>query len=282
MKKINLEHELLENNRKLRERLAIAAPGNPVSEVKGLIEYGNVEDTKILNNLGINSLNMRLMEGYGNSVVMEKIEKATNHTVIHISNIQDLCLKYRLRLLQVKNYTGAIPTDIAVNIKELQRAKQISSEGKFKQFEEHQLQTEFYIMASSKMFKLEEREKVKEGISLAGRFRRFNNFLKMLAEDPILFYKQDDEHYVIVRKWGVDFSIFRRVLGLITQNQIKFLLTILTVSLLIGGLFIAKITNNNNFALLFYIIVDICICGISCSQIHENFYTENNWRSTTK
>lgn len=270
MQKVNLEHELLEKNRKLREQLRIAAPEDAVSEVKGLIGYGNLEDSKILNNLGINSVNMKLQEGYGNALVMEKIEKATNLTVIHVSQIKELCLKYKLRLLPVKNYIGVIPSDIVQNIKALQQSKRESSDGRFQSFDEHQLQTEFYIMAPAKMFKLQEREKIAR-----------KNIFKMISEyfsDPIMFYRQDENHYAIVRKWGVDFSVLRRVLGFITQNTSNLLLTLITLTLFIGGLMIWSLSNSP-YAVLLFIIVDICSCGVITANIHKNFYSENNWNS---
>lgn len=270
--KVNLEHELLERNRKQREQLK-ATTEDSVQAVKGLLEYNSLEDSKILNSLGINSVNMRLQEGYGNSLVMEKIETATKHTVVHISEIQYLCLKYRLRLLQVCNYVGVIPSDIVQNIKELQEAKRISSGGKFQEFDTHQLKTEFYVMAPAKMFDLQAREK-----------KARVNIFKIIAsyfQDPILFYRDSEEHWVIVRKWGSDFSIFRRILGFITQDQTTFFFSLITLLLLVGGCILAYFTTNP-FIVMFYIFASLGVAGIIAAQVHNNFYSSNNWRSTIK
>lgn len=278
MKKVDLLEELKENSKQQREMLALgnAERGVDISEIKGLLEYKTLEDSFILNNLGVNSMNMKLQENKGKLIEMEKIEHATKHTVIHVDEIKRLCMKYRLRFLQTQNYVGVIPSDIVQNIREFETAKR-ESNSKFNRFDEHQLKTEFYIMAPGKMFNLKEREKE---VDSPGVFKRFTSGFADYFQDPILFYKESDNHYVFMRKWGNDFTILRMLLGFTMKNSLNFFITALIASIVlsIGVYFLATLQLS-----IISLLVLICLTGIITNMLsEEEVFSADNWRSLTK
>jgi hypothetical protein len=273
MLKVNLEKEV---RRQAAETKTNLNPENvDLKEIKGLLEYKSLEDSFILNNLGINSLNAQIQEDKGKLLIMEKIEKATNLTVVHVNDIQKLCEKYRLRFLPTNRYKGIIPTDIITNIKALEESKR-ENHANFTKFDQYQLKNEFFILAPVKMFKLDEKVVVQKESRIGRAIRDFWAYWN----DPILFYKEDDQHYVIVRKWGSDFTIFRRILGLITKNQVNYFISLLIAAvILIGATFF--ITHNTDF-LLYTSLFCLSIVAFFGKLEDDNFFTKNNWCSQYK
>lgn len=272
MLKVNLEKETL--NRAAQTKVILAGGNDAISEVRGLLEYGSLEDSFIVNNLGINSLNAKLQEDKGKLIVMERIERFSNLTVVRIEDIKILAEKYRLRFLETKRYAGIIPSDIASNIKDLE--KRVSQNNpKFLKFDAHQLQTDFFVLAPEEMFKLDEREKTEGTIQRMNR--RFRNFTEAMKSDPIMFYKEDSEHYIMVRKWGNDFTIFRRALGIITYNQLNLFSTFITSLLFILGAVSRFNVQTND--LIMGLIAGVIVSSIITVSLHDNFFTKNNWKS---
>jgi hypothetical protein len=281
---VDIVKEIQAKTNNLKKSLGL--DNDAVSEVKGLLEYQTLEDSYILSNLGVNSMNTKLEENKGKLLIIEKFENIAKFTVVHISTIEDLCMKYRLRFLPSGRYTGAIPPDITTEIKQLEKNKANNDpKGNFKKFDESHLKKEFFIMAPPKMFKLEERKKVE-------RVSYFKQFITALREEPILFYREDSEHYVMVKKWGNDFTIFRRLLGTAMKSVKNLYLTVLTILLVPDLLFSTFGTNSSigsshiltavSAFFMFGIFAAIISGVIVAFSSNDQDFTDNNWNSSTK
>lgn len=274
--KVNIEKELIRNQEEINKNLG-SGTDSAVTEIKAFLEYKTLEDSFIMDNLGMNSLNAQVQKDKGKLIVMEQIEKATKFTVITEDVIKDLCMRYRLRLLPTNRYIGAFPPDITTEIKELEKNKR-ESHPKFTRFDQHQLQTEFYVLAPPSMFKLD--KVVKEP-----KVSVIRNFLKALEEEPILFYKENDNHYVLLKKWGDDFTIFRRILGFFTgkeENLVKFTMFLIAFISIISN-FIIKESIVQHFAVSGLIILAfIAIFSIIYNFVETSYFTSNNWNKNTK
>lgn len=274
--KANLEKELIRNQIEAKRSLGFGTD-SAVNQVKALLEYKTNEDSFIMNNLGLNSLNAKIQEDKGKLIVMEQIEKATKFTVINQKVIKDLCLRYRLRLLPTKHYIGAFPPDITTEIKELEKNK-AESHNRFTRFDAHQLQSDFYVLAPPSMFKLDKIIKEpKQSI--------VSKFMQALQEEPILFYKESDDHYVLLKKWGDDFTIFRRILGFFTgkeENAVKSMLFIAIFASILVNCFIKETISNHFLISGLTLLAFIAISALICCFVSGDSFTENNWNKNTE
>ena len=111
--------------------------------------------------------------------------------------IKKIAIRYRLRFLESKLFKGEIPYEAILKVKELEKKYKV----KF---------SEFKILAPASLFKLEDRNK-----------------------DPLLFAKVSENKFLLIHKWGNDLNGFRKVLAFPLCTIKNFILTFLTLSLLI-------------------------------------------------
>lgn len=171
-----------------------------VLETQKLLETAEQEDRRILNNLGLNSVNVSIENKIGAKIERERMEKDFHGRIIPLSEIKQLAIDYKLRFLNTTKFIGLLDIEVAAKIKEFSQKTNVS-------IDEHTLKTKFYILAPPESFHLNdivERAKEKE---------REEELKKRIERDPVLFYKIDDDNYRFIHKWGKDFSSFRRVLG---------------------------------------------------------------------
>lgn len=277
----DLQKELIKSQNKMKVALGLHDDGDDsLKQVRALLEYRTLEDNFILSNLGINSKNAKIEENKGKLLVMESIEKAAKFTVIHIDNIKELCMKYRLRFLPTMRYTGAFPPDITTEIKELEKNK-AQSHANFKKFDEFELKNHFFVLAPPSMFKLDKPEKVDKPRVISTRLAEFQRWLR---DEPILFYKEDETHFVLLKKWGDDFTIFRRILGLFTSKERNFFILNTSVLLLASLSFNFLMKANIGEHLLMLGFSSLIVLAISAilSIFTGNIFTDKTWNSTTK
>jgi len=93
--------------------------------------------------------------------------------IFHVDQIRDICVDYRLRFLDTKYFKNEIPTEALSEIKQLEKAHDITLRG-------------FKIVAPSKMFKLEN------------------------ADDPLLFAPIGNGYFYLIHKWGNDLTPWRK------------------------------------------------------------------------
>jgi hypothetical protein len=113
--------------------------------------------------------------------------------VLSEQEVRTLCIRYRLRCLPSRFYAGAIDPLLGRKLK-----KFLSDLGSATPSED--AQSHLYVMAPMKAFRL---TTVKH------------------QEDPVLFYRDNSGFYVMIHKWGNDFTIARRALGWLLESALR-------------------------------------------------------------
>jgi hypothetical protein len=201
MIKINLEQELLKQNRRLttpKELLFI----NEFERNAGL------ENNDALRRVGLTGA---IRKGAAVSAqvrsLMDESMKFSQGRVFHISQIQALCEKYYLRFLPTEYYAGAIDKELPTKITNFEAAFMVKCS-----------QSNTRICAPRSSFKLKERPK-----------------------DPLLFYRINEEYFYLIHKWGGDLNLSNRLRsifsgGLATRLILLFIgVAILCCGIRMGG-----------------------------------------------
>ena len=119
--------------------------------------------------------------------------------IYHISQIEKICINYRLRFLDSNLFKGDIPSEAIQQIKNLNTDHNTELKG-------------FKIMAPSKLFKLKN------------------------ADDPILMAPIGNGYYYFIHKWGNDLHPLRRFLVWPVKTLENFLFSVLVLSFITTAL----------------------------------------------
>jgi len=175
---INLEKALIKENRKLiipKELLVI----NEYEKFEALAENDALERV---------GLNANLKKGKYEKMFGVSLKKQTEQydqeRVFHISKIQAICEKYRLRFLPTKIYKGTIDEQLPIKITTFEIAHNVKFDA-----------NNTRIMAPIESFELQEKQK-----------------------DPLFFYQINSEYFYLIHKWGNDLSLFRSLLPLFENS----------------------------------------------------------------
>ncbi|MGX1024451.1 hypothetical protein [Flavobacterium sp. CS20] len=138
--------------------------------------------------------------------------------IYHISQIEKICVNYRLRFLNSNLFKGDLPQEAIQEIKRLNTEHHTELKG-------------FKIIAPSKLFKLKN------------------------ADDPILMASMGNDYYYFIHKWGDDLHPLRRFLVWPVKTLENFVFSMFALSLIItslvpNGLFMNE-NSNTEFFLLF-------------------------------
>ena len=141
------------------------------------------------------------------------------HKIYHLDQIRDVCIRFRLRFLDLKYFKNKLPESAleAVN----------SIEDKH-----NTVLTDFKIMAPSVLFRLERKD------------------------DPLLFVPIGNGYYYLIHKWGNDLHPMRSILMWPFKNIWNLLITLLGVSWIATemtpmGLF-TKTPDTTSYWMLFF------------------------------
>jgi hypothetical protein len=201
-----------------------------LNEVQNLLEYDTQRDMSILRTIGSNSSFVQSEEEKVRVMELEKKEDYFAGKVFTKEQIMKLGAKYRLKFLLSTEYTGYIDPSVVQEIKEMERSivkKRIKSRAEKEnvtveeyleqnpdktrfQLDSSDFQRRFHILAPAKLFKTE----------------KSPSFSSIPSTDPIMFYTDDDKYFRLIKKWGTDLSIFRRVLGWLGKSWQRAVLTL--------------------------------------------------------
>lgn len=197
--------------------------------------------------------------------LMERI--ATNGEVVLYSEIRMLAQRYALRFLPSSSYSSYYPHGMGQAIEDCKAKNEITS------------QVEGFILAPSKAFKLENRDPI--------LFIKPTNWMSRMVED--------DDKYYVVKKWGKDFTIFRRILGAVGPWFYTRCVTlmVLAIAAIIGLRFAMVATSNFTDSLLFIVGILVGIVGLAMPIlqmcIHQEdpggasfWYSREKWNSDRK
>lgn len=225
-----------ELNQTLEKRKEKASNNAVLSQAQKLLECDSARDINILRGIGENSTFVQSENERGELLEIEKKEQFYSGKVFTKQQIVELGAKYRLKFLNSGFFKSYIDPLVALDIKDLERKISESMEAeqaqrrnmtieeyrtqygatKF-QFDDHQLTNKFYILGHPKCF-------------ITDKKKAFTLF----APDPILFYTDDEKHFRLVRKWGSDFTVFRRLIGLVMKNPTTLFFSMFIMMALVG------------------------------------------------
>ena len=147
------------------------------------------------------------------------LDQLETHKIYHLEQIRDVCIRFRLRFLDLKYFKNKLPESAleAVN----------SIEDKH-----NTVLTDFKIMAPSVLFRLERKD------------------------DPLLFVPIGNGYYYLIHKWGNDLHPMRSILMWPFKNIWNLLITLLGVSWIATemtpmGLF-TKTPDTTSYWMLFF------------------------------
>lgn len=201
----NLEEQLYESRTKR------ISSKNILPQVQEIFDQETRREEAILEqihdgNAGINNFNLDLLE---------------SNKIFHLSDIEKLCIDYRLRFLDSTFFKGEIPYETLVRIKALEKEQQMTLKG-------------FKIVAPSKLFKLEN------------------------ADDPLMFAPMGNDYFYLIHKWGNDLHPLRKLLMWPFKHLENFIGVLLGCSFLIAllipdGLFSPQQTTTQFFMIFFFV-----------------------------
>ncbi|SHG06985.1 hypothetical protein SAMN05444483_104303 [Salegentibacter echinorum] len=141
--------------------------------------------------------------------------------IFHLSDIEKICVNYRLRFLDSSYFKGEIPYEAIAKLKSLEKQHQITIKN-------------YKIVAPAKLFKLEN------------------------ADDPLLLAPMGNNYYYLIHKWGNDLHPFRKLMMWPFKYIENFVLLLLALSFLLAlsipdGLFSPNQTTSQFFIIFFFI-----------------------------
>ncbi len=253
MLKINLEKELLLQNQKL------VTP----QELLFIKEYekigDDIKDDSLLR-IGIASSAIKgnkIKEKIG--TLKQQTEKFDQSRVFHISQIENICMKYYLRFLPSCLYKGAIDKELPYKINNFEAVYSVKCNSKYDGDPERCTGNTF-IVAPSESFKLKPKEL-----------------------DPLLFYSINDEYFYLIHKWGADLSITRRIKSFFSTPK-PAIIVALCIVLALAYLNYISIVPEDNFILTHVLIGVIQFLGFALFSlvalvIGIRIYPKNDYQS---
>ncbi|MEP6262928.1 MAG: hypothetical protein ABJ092_15235 [Gillisia sp.] len=234
LRRTNIAEKILHSrNRRIRE-------ADLIKNVYELLEAGALQQEKILE--GLLQVNRDSVTNNFNFNLLE------SHRIFHLSDIEKICIEYRLRFLDSALYKAAFPSEVFSEIKKLENTHQISLQG-------------YKLMAPASVFKLKN------------------------ADDPLLFAPMGNEYYYLIHSWGRDLHPFRKLLMWPFRQLENFMFTLLLLSLLLTGLVPRGMFSQEQTSTEFIILFLFMFKWITGLAIFYGFKFGKNfssaiWRST--
>ncbi|MDT0648358.1 hypothetical protein RM545_16830 [Zunongwangia sp. F260] len=208
--KLNLSHTNIQKQL-LRSRSKRVSEEKILQQVQDILKAAENQNDVILEALKDGS------SAYRNIFNFDHLE---SNRIFHISDIEKICVIYRLRFLSTKYFKGNIPHEAISEIKRLEQQHDTSLKG-------------FKILAPSKLFKLKN------------------------ADDPLLMAPMGNDYYYLIHKWGNDLSPFRKIFMWPFRTFENFALVLIISSFLLAllvpdGMFSPRQTTAEFFMIFFF------------------------------
>lgn len=188
--------------------------------------------------------------------LQEDLDFSTNHfefdlmessRIFHYSDIEKICIHYRLRFLNTSLFKGDLPYEAIMKIKELEKQHNISLKG-------------FKIVAPASLLKLEN------------------------ADDPLLFVPVSNDYYYLIHTWGRDLHPLRKLLMWPFRYLENFMLTLLVLSVALTalvpiGMFSKEPTTTEFFMLLFFMFKWVTGLALFYGFKNGKNFSSAIWRS---
>lgn len=210
-------------------------------QVKGILENEGMKDEAIIREL----TGMDNDDSISNNFKSHLLE---GNRIYHISDIEKICINFRLRFLDSALYKAEFPYETIIKIKELEKAHKISLQG-------------FRLMAPASVFKLKN------------------------ADDPLLFAPIGNHYYYLIHSWGRDLHPFRKLLMWPFRHLENFMFSLLVLSLVCttlipSGMFSPENNTTEFFLLFFFMFKWITALAIFYGFKYGKNFSSAIWRST--
>ena len=160
-------------------------PEDIIGWVYSIYKDADTKSSSILKRLSASPINRNL-----NNFIIDKID---TNAIFHISQIEKICVDYRLRFLDTKYFKGKYPDQVVEKIIEIENRHETVLDG-------------FKIIAPSKLFHLDK------------------------ADDPLLFAPMGNGYYHLIHKWGTDLHPLRKLKYWSIKNWENLFKTVLVCS----------------------------------------------------
>jgi hypothetical protein len=209
-----------------------------LEEVQEIFEREQIKDDLILKNI------TEGIETESNSLKFDFLETSK---IYHLSDIEKICIDYRLRFLNSSLFKSELPYEAISKIKNLEKIHETKLEG-------------FKIMAPAKLFKLKN------------------------ADDPLLFVPIGNQYYYLIHSWGKDLHPFRKLMMWPFKNLENFILLLLVVSFLLTtlvpeGMFSQKQTTTEFLVIFLFMFKWVAGLAIYFGFKKGKNFSEAIWRS---
>lgn len=173
---VNIEEELIKEKNKQYD---------PIPGVLKLLKDEEIKDQTIIKHLH---------SGDGSIIHLD----TPNEHTFNLAEIENICVKYRLRFLDSKYFKRDFPYEAILKVKEFEKKHNTSISA-------------FKIIAPDKAFDLQE-----ENI------------------DPLLFVQTNKDEYYLLHKWGNDLEWYRKYLYFPIRNIYTYFVSVMLISALIA------------------------------------------------
>lgn len=235
--KLNLPRTNIESQL-LRTRKQRIAEEKILALVKEIFEETQHAHQTILNTLN---------SGSGEFFNHFNLDLLESGRIFHLSDIEKICINYRLRFLDSKYFKAEIPDEALIKIRQLEQDHQISLKG-------------FKIIAPSKLLKLDN------------------------ADDPLLFAPMGNDYFYLIHTWGNDLHPLRKILMWPFKTLENFALVLFLASFFIAllipaGLFSPQQTTTEFFMIFFFVFKWICGLAIFFGVKKGKNFNSSIWQS---
>ena len=167
--------------------------------------------------------------------------------IYHISDIEKICIDYRLRFLSFSCFKGELPYEALSKIKQLENEHETCLKG-------------YKIMAPAQFFKLKN------------------------ADDPLLFAPIGNQYYYLVHSWGRDLHPLRKLMMWPFKHLENFmafllLLSFIFTALIPDGMFGPQQTTTQFFLIFLFMVKWVAGMAIFIGVKKGLNFSSSNWNS---
>jgi hypothetical protein len=211
---MNLETELLKENRKV-------VTAHELLQIQQFETFGSLKEDPIIKKLGMDS-QIKQDEKKKAEIARLRAETQKFHQerVFHVSQVKSICEKYKLRFLPSEFYCGELDKELPLKVSAFELNHGVTLNGK----EENIWDSNFWDISRISsiwraMYGLTA-EKEEPKVEVKDKKTPTNAYimapkesfrLQAKPEDPLLFYKINEEYFYLIHKWGNDLSWTRRI-----------------------------------------------------------------------
>lgn len=235
---------------------------NILNSAQKLLDYDASRERQILGDLGLDHNVKQIEKMQAEEMEIQKLEE--KGSTFKSSEIRAMALKYGLRLLPAYRYKGDIDVELAAKTRRFLETVEGDYNG-------YVAKNNFFILAPIESFDL---NVIPKPIPIP-----------KVQKDPILFYKpnHNEDYYVVVHKWGEDFTSMRRLIGFKSKNSInmalyQFALSLIAGIVMFGG--IALISTLGVASIMAAVTISILFATLVATTDYSFHKNEELWNST--